>query len=293
MVAGGEISRQNGRKSKGAKTKRGKAIASKNATKHGLLAKKPPLLVTEDYSTFQGLLNGLISEWQPEGATEHFLVQSLAMAMLRQYRLWGYEAASINHRMLKFQYEQKYPEHVTKPEESPLLANLIEQRTPYLEMLQKEKDILNQLLDYVRDDLAELPDQSGFVDWLNSVAESLGCSYFHGDRSAQVYKEQDRLIKWLYDLLDQEDGGTYPGVDDLVLELRKVMALAKEQLTRVEDKLVNLDKMQAEIDEHLFMTRSLHHDPDKLMRYQGSISKEVKGILEQLRNIRVDRASDP
>jgi hypothetical protein len=118
------------------------------------------LLITEDYSTFRNLYNGLISEWQPEGATEHFLVQSLTMAMLRQYRLWGYEAASINHQMLKFKYGQKYPEHVTKPEESPLLANLIEQSKPYLEMLQKEKDILNRLLDYVKDDLAELPDKS-------------------------------------------------------------------------------------------------------------------------------------
>jgi predicted Ser/Thr protein kinase len=131
------------------------------------------------------------------------------------------------------------------------------------------------------------------VDWIDSVAESLGCSHFHGDRSAQVYKEQDRLIKWLYALLDEEYVGTYPTVDLVVLELRKIMALAMEQIHKVEAELVDIAKMQAAIDEHLFMTRSLHHDPDKLMRYQGNISKEVKGILEQLRNIKADRVSDP
>lgn len=46
MVCSPEISRMNGAKSRGAVTQRGKVIASRNAREHGLLAQKPPLLVT-------------------------------------------------------------------------------------------------------------------------------------------------------------------------------------------------------------------------------------------------------
>ena len=74
MVATPEINRLNGRKSRDPVTKRGKAIASKNATKHGILAKTLPILLTEDLETFQGIVQGLIDEYQPQGATEHLLI---------------------------------------------------------------------------------------------------------------------------------------------------------------------------------------------------------------------------
>jgi hypothetical protein len=89
MVASPEICRANGRKSCGPVTARSKEIAAKNATKHGILAKTPPILVTEDLETFQGIVQGLIDEYQPQGATEHLLIQQVAMGWLRLHRLWG------------------------------------------------------------------------------------------------------------------------------------------------------------------------------------------------------------
>jgi hypothetical protein len=59
-----EVSRVNGAKSRGAITKRGKAIASRNATKHGLLAQQPPILASEDLETFQGIVQSLIATAQ-------------------------------------------------------------------------------------------------------------------------------------------------------------------------------------------------------------------------------------
>lgn len=103
MVASPEICRINGAKSRGAISPRGKAIAARNATKHGLLAKQPPLLVTEDLATFEGLVQGLIDQYQPETPVEHFLVQQVAMGMLKQYRLWTVEAAIANLSILKAQ----------------------------------------------------------------------------------------------------------------------------------------------------------------------------------------------
>ncbi len=58
MVCSPEISKTNGTKSQGAVTQRGKAISCRNATKHGLLAQKPPLLITEDLTTFEQLVQG-------------------------------------------------------------------------------------------------------------------------------------------------------------------------------------------------------------------------------------------
>ena len=100
MTCSPEQSRLNGAKSKGAVTERGKAIASRNAAKHGLLAEKPPLLITEDLQTFQGVLQSLVDEYDPIGAIEWHLVQTIAMCIQRQHRLWSAEAALGNAQML-------------------------------------------------------------------------------------------------------------------------------------------------------------------------------------------------
>lgn len=100
MAASPEVCRMNGAKSKGPRTERGRAIASRNATKHGLLAQKPPLLAGEDLATFQGLLQSLVDEYEPQGAIEWHLVQAIAMGIQRQHRLWEAEAALGNAQLM-------------------------------------------------------------------------------------------------------------------------------------------------------------------------------------------------
>jgi len=102
MVASPEVVRLNGKKSRGPITKRGKAIAAKNATKHGMLTQQPPLLATEDLETFQGIMQGIVNEYQPASPTEHLLVQQVAMGWLRLHRLWGVEAAITNKEIDKY-----------------------------------------------------------------------------------------------------------------------------------------------------------------------------------------------
>lgn len=92
MSCSPEISRANGRKSRGAKTSRGKQIASLNATKHGLLAKKPPAL-GEELVIFQEFKKELTDEFQPESSSEILLIEQVAMGRMRLYRLWGAESA--------------------------------------------------------------------------------------------------------------------------------------------------------------------------------------------------------
>jgi hypothetical protein len=94
MAGHPDITRQNAQLSTGPRSQEGKAIASRNNTQHGLLAKAPPLLGTEDYTTLEGVLTGLVEEYQPHGPLEHHLVQQIAMCILRQHRAWKAEAVA-------------------------------------------------------------------------------------------------------------------------------------------------------------------------------------------------------
>lgn len=100
MGCSAEQTRINARRSTGPKTKEGKAIVSRNGIKHGLLSQKPPVLETEEGQAFQGLLESLTDEWQPQTATERLCVEQIAMAQFRLYRLWATEAAAANYEML-------------------------------------------------------------------------------------------------------------------------------------------------------------------------------------------------
>jgi len=161
MVCSPEISQMNGAKSRGAVTEKGKAIASRNAMKHGLLARKPPLLITEDLTTFEELVQGLIDYYQPESPIEHFLIQQVAMGMLKQYRLWNVEAAIANIEILAVQRAAKFPDVVTSPKlKFDSLNDYQEQRTPLKELLQKQRGILERLIYDLDYDLAHLEERS-------------------------------------------------------------------------------------------------------------------------------------
>lgn len=51
----------------------------------------------------------------PESPVEHFLIQQIAMGMLKQYRLWNVEAAIANIEILKAQNSTRFPDVVTPP----------------------------------------------------------------------------------------------------------------------------------------------------------------------------------
>jgi hypothetical protein len=73
-------------KSTGPITQAGKARASKNATKHGLLAKD--LIITgERRQDYNQLINGLIESHQPANLAEQLLVEKMAVTLWKQRRL--------------------------------------------------------------------------------------------------------------------------------------------------------------------------------------------------------------
>ena len=85
----------------GPNTKRGKAIASRNAEKHGVLS-TTPVLDIEDPAEWEAHLRGMIESLQPEGHHETVLVHNIATYQWRKSRVVRYETEVIS---LNTEYE--------------------------------------------------------------------------------------------------------------------------------------------------------------------------------------------
>ncbi|TVQ06019.1 MAG: hypothetical protein EA368_18060 [Leptolyngbya sp. DLM2.Bin27] len=110
MAGNPDQTRKNSLLSTGPRSTAGKAIVSKNRTTHGLLSQQPPLLDSEDYTTFEGVLNGLIEQYRPLGPLENHLVQAIAMAILKQHRCWSAEAIAGDRLIAHETLAQHYPQ---------------------------------------------------------------------------------------------------------------------------------------------------------------------------------------
>jgi hypothetical protein len=93
-----EASRRNGARSRGPVTPEGKAKSSQNARRHGLLARSLALEF-EDASKFYALLNEYAAQHQPEGCTEHGLVEAMATARWKQLRFDCADKIAVDLRM--------------------------------------------------------------------------------------------------------------------------------------------------------------------------------------------------
>jgi hypothetical protein len=87
--------RANAQFSTGPATADGKAVASRNATRHGLLSTKL-FLDDEDSAEFLTLAKGLAASLTPVGALEGTLVERIAVTIWRQRRLVQAETASLS-----------------------------------------------------------------------------------------------------------------------------------------------------------------------------------------------------
>src|SRR6478672_13854693 len=79
--------RRNAQKSTGPKTAQGKQNSSRNAVKHGLLAR----VVPEQTEGWQELLTGLYESLRPQDELQRFLVDQIAHSILRLQRAAYYE----------------------------------------------------------------------------------------------------------------------------------------------------------------------------------------------------------
>ena len=94
--------RKNATKSTGPKSPEGKAVASRNAIKHGIHAcdiiiKSPRL--SEDPAEYEQMVDSLFEELNPEGCLQKHLVLKIANSLWRYRRVINAETARINRRL--------------------------------------------------------------------------------------------------------------------------------------------------------------------------------------------------
>ncbi|MFO1171315.1 MAG: hypothetical protein U1E49_10140 [Hyphomicrobiaceae bacterium] len=89
-----KANRANASVSTGPVTATGKAIASRNATRHGLLSSRL-LFQGEDAEAFEDLLTELGRSLRPSGTAECALVERIGITLWRQRRLVGAESAAL------------------------------------------------------------------------------------------------------------------------------------------------------------------------------------------------------
>src|SRR5436309_2730202 len=83
-------SRANGARSRGPVTPEGKARSSRNAMRHGLLA-KITLLGDESAASFDALIDILAAEFEPVNELEFGMIEEMANSYWRIRRAWNIE----------------------------------------------------------------------------------------------------------------------------------------------------------------------------------------------------------
>ncbi len=101
-----EANRRNGKKSRGPRTPRGKAMVSTNALKHGILAREGVLrniLGGESEAEFEKMLESLKEAFGPHDSCEGMLVEKMALALWRTRRLRRHERALAEEELVRFE----------------------------------------------------------------------------------------------------------------------------------------------------------------------------------------------
>ena len=91
-------SRANGAKSRGPATPEGKLVSSRNSTRHGLFA-ETVVLEAEKTDRFLVLVESLFEEHNPRTPTQKLLVENIAAARWRQWRIWGMQKVAFDHEV--------------------------------------------------------------------------------------------------------------------------------------------------------------------------------------------------
>jgi hypothetical protein len=288
MVSSPEISRLNGSKSRGPLTERGKAIASRNATKHGLLVQKPPLLVTEDLETFEGLAQGLIEQYQPETPVEHFLVQQVAMGMLKQYRLWSVETAIANVEILKAQRLARFPDVVTPAEvELDSFDKYREKRTPCKQVLEQKKRTLEALIHDLTFDLAHKEERSE-AKTLEAFRDSLSENYSPESKEAEVERYRDEFDEWLCASWNGRKRKYTANLAEAIVRVERLIELARHQVAEIDQALAEMAAVEEAITQASTTSKAVQN-PERFMRYQREINRDLYEALDRLEAIQQQR----
>ena len=276
--------RQNSQKSTGPTSEEGKAIASKNSLKHGLLAKE--VVITdgdgaESQEEFDDLLASLTCQYNPQSTIEAMLVEKVAVAHWRLRRAQRYEVGLIRKNLdnTTQEYYEKQDWGSSKrnrtdaqidadiAEAQERLAEWQDDKAKFLKLQKAGKDLSATYHDYD-------------ANW-ESICEdayelSVGIS---GDQPAEIHQSFNNA-----GFSDQQ-------IWDLLLKDCDVT------VTYYENKIGQLEKEKEANAMALQVKKKLNSIPDpaninQLLKYEGTLEKQFYKALNQLERLQRMRAGD-
>jgi len=271
-----QANRRNARRSTGPRTARGKRIASRNSTKHGLCAAdvvNPN--VGEKVEDFQNLLASLTQEYQPIGKTETLLVEQIASYWWRLRRALRAENGELSQgsvAALKRNFSESdriwmdssrclWGDDLILPKEpasvqDQMVANFL-QSTQGLELVL-------ELLEAIRKEIGEKGDLSSVMRHLTAIYGSLG-------------------LRWIN--LFSSEGATLDAnerLGSIDREIKGVRARAEH--------VAALEKLKQESE---ILVCSVPSADSKVLRYEAHIDRLLHRAMLQLERMQSRRKGEP
>ncbi len=271
----------------GPRTTQGKERSKHNALKHGIFS-KAVLLKDESRTEYDGLLNGLRENLQPEGTLEEMLVEKLAIDAWRHRRLFIAETAEIQRSIDSHSWNEvdRQGEAATNISEYSIRheGGLI-RRIANAEVLERCLELLKELSGAIED--------NGFEP--KSDAEILMKLY--GEPSGEKWQRTlvDSYEIWLgtakcSEKERQQHGYATPDdckksfLEDLAAEIKRLERYKKAQAS------VKSEKMKLEVlRQHVPLTPQFDH----LLRYEASLERNFDRTLNQLERLQRMRLGQP
>ena len=260
-----QANKKNAQLSTGPKTPEGKSKVAKNATRHGIFSKE--LIINtgdgrEDIDEYMALLDGLLSDFKPQGTMENLLVEKIAVSYWRLRRVIRYETGDLMDRLDDF--KQKW------------ITNLSNPHTNYTGDSPPRTLSYFSYKDEIKDEAFH--EQQVLVDALTSPEADL--------------TSIDPVLEYVYDDRSGEEGASKEDKLNRARQLIKELSSRETNELRVElleQELEYLDEMQlvrkmSDKFDQISRLRSLPNpnDLDKIIKYETSLERSIIQNLSTL-----------
>lgn len=243
---------KNASKSTGPRSASGKARASRNALRHGILSTHL-ILPDESREEFDALFSTLVEEMRPAGTLETALVERIAVSLWRQRRLVRAETASVRFQTGTHNYtDQHRIEQLVSAEAKPLVDPMLQGATYNQWMDEATLDTLEAGLAQLQEVLAQ--PSTGKLTMPASLVEVL------------TQWAADDNMSWL-DWFKANFKGPQDFIEAMTAAVRK-----HRQSSRVAEAIAIYRD-----------SRLLPGEADRISRYQATLDNELYKALKALR----------
>lgn len=270
--------RRNAQRSTGPKTIQGKAIASRNSLKHGLLAKEVVITEGENPESreeFDNVLSDLTEQFSPQGALEEILVEKIAVAYWRLRRAHRYEVGLLRRNMdnaVKNYYKWDSYNALDPKRTDDQIDEDIRQIKQEITKWRNDKEVFTELYE----GKADLSD-------INCELYSLNWKYLAKQFKVSLMSTADNSPESIREALNQAGWS-----DD---DIWKFHIENCDEMVRFYTQ--NIEELQKEKEDNklaLQVQKKLHSIPDarnlaRLLKYEGSIEKQFYKAISELERL--------